>query len=334
MIELVKQSKSQKVNTAETLYNVFSEEVNSGLERNPKCLPSKYFYDQKGDALFVKIMNLPEYYLTRSELEIFQHKTNQLINALELHPERYFELVELGAGDGLKTKELLKVLEHQNYKFDYLPIDISSNALNLLEDNLKQELPKVSVKTKQGDYFKVLDALKESKHPKIILFLGSNIGNMSDSAATKFMTKLSANLNPEDKLLLGVDLIKSKSVVLPAYNDSQGVTAAFNLNLLARINAELGADFNLNQFKHKPEYDENEGIAKSFIESCVNQIVTIKALGKSFKFLKGEKIHTEISRKYNDTLITEIIANANFSLDTKILDSKAYFADYILTRNA
>ncbi|MFD1552999.1 L-histidine N(alpha)-methyltransferase [Putridiphycobacter roseus] len=312
--------------------NTFKKEVQQGLEANPKTLPSKYFYDKKGDALFVEIMNMAEYYLTRSELDIFKNKTEELIQALDLNKGSYFELIELGAGDGTKTKELLKKLVHENYNFDYFPIDISANALALLEQDLKTEIADLSVKTQQGDYFEVLDTLKANKNPKIILFLGSNIGNLTDELATKFIYKLGTNLNPGDKLLLGVDLIKAKEIVGPAYNDSKGITAAFNINLLERINKQLEANFNLNQFEHQPEYNEDEGIAKSFITSTTKQTVEIKAIGKSFQFKAGEKIHTEISRKYNDKLIQKIIADTDFSLARKIMDSKAYFADYILNR--
>ncbi|WP_111710012.1 L-histidine N(alpha)-methyltransferase [Lutibacter citreus] len=309
----------------------FKKEVKQGLDENPKTLPSKYFYDKKGDALFVEIMNLPEYYLTRSELDIFQNQTQQLINTFGIKPDNYFELIELGAGDGLKTKELLKTLDAQNYNFDFFPIDISLNALTLLEKDLNKEIPNLSVKSQQGDYFKVLDSLKKKEKPKVILLLGSNIGNMTDEQAAEFIYNLGANLLPGDKLLIGVDLIKSEDIVLPAYNDSKGITAKFNMNLLTRINNELGGNFNLNNFKHLPEYNEKEGIAKSFIVSTTNQTVEIKAIGKSYHFNEGEKIHTEISRKYNDEIIEKIIANTDFNLENKIIDSKEYFADYILT---
>lgn len=315
------------------MIDTFKKEVENGLDANPKTLPSKYFYDKKGDALFVKIMNSPEYYLTRSEFDIFKNKTEELIQSFKIKKENYFELIELGAGDGTKTKELLKELVSKSFKFDYFPIDISSNALNLLEQDLNTEIPNLNVKTQQGDYFKVLDSLKGSNKPKVILFLGSNIGNMTDDLASEFIYKLGTNLNVNDKLLLGVDLIKSKEIVGPAYNDSKGITADFNINLLDRINKELEGDFKLNQFKHHPEYDEKEGIAKSFIKSVVKQTVEIKAIGKTFNFTEGEKIHTEISRKYNDKLIEKIISYTDFSLTTKIMDSKEYFADYILTRN-
>ncbi|XMO88438.1 L-histidine N(alpha)-methyltransferase [Algibacter sp. AS12] len=312
---------------------VFKNEVDKGLQEDNKTLPSKYFYDKIGDALFVEIMNLPEYYLTRCELDIFQNKTQELIESFSVSTDSYFELIELGAGDGTKTKELLRSLDAQNYNFDYFPIDISSNALSLLEKDLKSELPNLSVQIQEGDYFKVLASLKESKKPKIVLFLGSNIGNMSDDMAAEFIYNLGSNLQAGDKLLLGVDLIKARHVVLPAYNDSRGITEKFNLNLLDRINNELGGNFNLNQFKHQPEYDEREGVAKSFIVSTVNQSVEINATGKTYNFTEGEKIHTEISRKYNDALIEKIIEKTDFNLETKILDSKAYFADYILRRD-
>ena len=315
------------------MINTFKKEVKQGLDANPKTLPSKYFYDKKGDALFVEIMNMPEYYLTRSELDIFKNKTQQLIDAFNLKKDNYFELIELGAGDGLKTKELLKCLVSQNFNFDYFPIDISSNALVLLKDDLNKEIPNLSVKIQQGDYFEILDSLKKSKKSKVILFLGSNIGNMADDLAAQFIYNLGANLLAGDKLLLGVDLIKPKEIVLPAYHDKKGITAAFNLNLLDRINKDLGGNFNLNQFKHQPEYLEEEGIAKSFIVSTENQIVQIDSLDSIYHFRKGEKIHTEISRKYNDSIIEKIIANTDFTIKNKIMDSKEYFADYILRRN-
>ena len=221
----------------------FSNDVDLGLSSHPKTLPSKYFYNKKGDALFVEIMKLPEYYLTRAELDTFQNQTDKLIEAFKINKSTYFEFIELGCGDGLKTKTLLQHLDEQNFKFGYFPIDISGNALSLLEQKLKMELPDVDVQTKQGDYFEVLSQFKNNKKPKVVLFLGSNIGNMSDELAAEFIYNLGENLSVGDKLLLGVDLIKAKEIVLPAYDDAQGVTATFNLNLLVRINNELGVLF-------------------------------------------------------------------------------------------
>lgn len=313
-----------------SIVDQFRKEVNEGLNKALKSLPSKFFYDKKGDALFVEIMHLPEYYVTRSEHEIFKNKTASIIEALQLNPNTYFEIIELGAGDGTKTKELLHALSLQNYKFEYIPVDISQNALDKLELDLNQQMPHISVKTIQGDYFEVLESLKENQHPKVILFLGSNIGNMSDTVAAEFIANLSENLSLGDKLFLGVDLIKPASIVLPAYNDSKGVTAAFNLNLLERINRELDGDFKIVNFKHRPEYDEKKGVASSFLVSIKEQDVFIKKLNRTFHFERGEKILTEISRKYNDQILDKIIKKTAFVVKDKITDNKKYFANYVL----
>jgi len=310
----------------------FKIDVELGLSKTPKSLSSKYFYDEIGDALFVKIMHLPEYYLTRAELEIFKSKSLEIIDSFEIEKDKYFELIELGAGDGLKTKELLKSLQSRGLDFDYFPVDISQNALDILEESLKSDLPNIGIKKQQGDYFEILATLKESNHPKVILFLGSNIGNMSDSIAAQFIYELGANLSANDKLLLGVDLIKDASTVLPAYNDSKGITAAFNLNLLHRINKELGGTFKVDQFSHQPEYSETDGFAKSFLVSLADQEVYIAALDKSFKFQKDEKIATEISRKYSDETIKGLIKKTDFKVVKKLTDEKNYFANYIFTK--
>ncbi len=311
----------------------FKRDVSKGLNSEPKRLPSKYFYDKIGDELFVQIMNMPEYYLTRSEFEIFSKQTQNLIDSFEIRKDAYFELIELGAGDGMKTKELLKELVSQNYNFSYLPIDISQNALNQLKGSLTCEIPGLNVEPKQGDYFEVLSSFKDSNYKKVILFLGSNIGNLSDELAHEFISQLGTKLTSNDMLLLGVDLIKSRDIVLPAYNDSTGITSRFNLNLLQRINNELGGNFNLSQFTHLAKFTEEEGVAKSFLVSSVDQFVEIKSIGETFHFQKGERIHTEISRKYNDQIIAEILKETRFTLESKISDSKEYFADYILKRN-
>lgn len=310
----------------------FKIDIDNGLSSTPKTLPSKYFYDEIGDDLFVQIMQMPEYYLTRAEFEIFERKTAEIVAQLGLKKPSYFELIELGAGDGTKTKQLLTYLLSNEYTFDYLPVDISQNALDGLKSSLKSELPTLSVKPKQGDYFEVLQSLKTSDQPKVVLFLGSNIGNMLDDLAANFLQQLSAVLQNGDRLFLGVDLIKSREIVLPAYNDTQGITRAFNLNLLTRMNRELGADFVVENFDHLPEYTEEEGVARSFLRSKVTQSVRIEALNKTFQFSEGEKIHTEISRKYNDEVLTRILMSTDFSICGKLTDSNNYFADYILER--
>lgn len=310
----------------------FKQDVDRGLSGTPKTLQSKYFYDSIGDDLFVQIMGLPEYYLTRAEDEIFSEQTEQLTDALGLTPEKHVELVELGAGDGTKTKKLLHFLLNGGYSIGYQPIDISPYALSNLEKSLAVEMPGLSVKTRQGDYFEVLESMRNSTAPKVVLFLGSNLGNMLDEVAGRFIRTLSERLNPGDRLLLGLDLIKSPEVVIPAYSDSQGVTAAFNLNLLTRINRELGGDFRLDKFRHRVTYTQQEGIVKSYLESTCKQQVVIDKIGKTFLFEEGESIHTEISRKYNDHIINQFIADSSFAVVNRLSDRAERFADYILLR--
>lgn len=310
----------------------FKQDVFSGLSQKPKHIPSKYFYDERGDELFVRIMNMPEYYLTRSEMEIFTEQSEQLVASLGIAEGEAVEIVELGAGDGTKTIHLLREFMRSRIAFRYLPIDISQNALTGLEKYLKSEIPDLNIRSMHGDYFRMLGDLKQVPVKKIILFLGSNIGNMPDEDARHFLDSLSRNLNPGDKIILGVDLVKEKEIVLPAYNDAEGITRDFNLNLLERMNRELAADFDLNAFVHDPEYDETEGIAKSFLKSTKQQVVEIKSINQRFLFEQNERIHTEISRKYNDVILHRIIASSPLQVQQCFKDSKEWFGDYIIHR--
>ena len=311
----------------------FLEDVNCGLSKEHKTLPSKYFYDKRGDELFMQIMSLPEYYLTRAEAEIFRNQAEAIVHSFKHSPHQHFELIELGAGDGSKTFYLLKELLAKSYSFDYVPIDISGNVLTHLENTLLERLPDLSIEAQQGDYFKKLNQLKENAEPKVLLFLGSNIGNMTDEVASEFIFQIGANLKPNDRLLLGVDLIKPAKAVLPAYSDSQGITREFNLNLLQRINSELDGQFNLGKFSHCAEYTEEEGISRSYIVSKIDQQVTIGKLDKTFNFAKDERIHTEISRKYSMEILESILSDTDFSIESVFTDSQNYFADIVLQRN-
>lgn len=311
----------------------FRKDVEAGLSDPQKRLPSKYFYDAVGDGLFVEIMQLPEYYLTRAEMAIFSEQTDELISALGLSTATPFELVELGAGDGTKTKKLLSRLLDKGFRFTYEPIDISKDALNGLEVALREELPQLQVSPRQGDYFKVLKDLSVSETDKVVLFLGSNLGNMTDETARSFFQQLGDSLRPGDRVLLGLDLIKPASVVIPAYSDSQGVTARFNLNVLKRINRELGGEFNTSKFRHLVEYTQEEGIVRSYLESTEDQTVAVKALGRSFRFGKGERIHTEVSRKYDDAVLVRILSGSQFGIEARITDPEGLFADYVLRRH-
>lgn len=309
----------------------FAKDVNEGLSSSPKELSSKYFYDEKGDTLFVKIMGMPEYYLTRSELQIFREQTEALINAFGVDKDTPFDLYELGAGDGTKTMELLKGL--QDFDFTYKPIDISSHAIDELEKRVATELPAISVEGMQGEYFQVLKSLSGNR-PKVILFMGSNIGNMVDDIANSFLKQLSNSMNAGDKLLIGVDLKKPASVVLPAYNDKQGYTREFNLNLLDRMNKELDANFDREKFEHAPIYDEVNGWAMSFIKSLDNQKVEIGFLNKEFSFEKDENIFMEISRKYDDSTISAIAEDTDFQLIERFYDRDRFFSDVVFEKGS
>ena len=316
-----------------TKNNTFLNDVHDGLSQPSKYISSHYFYDQAGDHLFQQIMEMPEYYLTNSELEIFREQSAEIIQSFGLNKEEDFELIELGAGDGEKTQHLLEALLDHGYSFSYCPVDISSNSLNTISNRMEQLFPDLEIEPKQGDYFHVLDDLFTSNKPKVILFIGSNLGNMSDELATTFLRKVAQNLKSGEKLLLGLDLLKTKDIVLPAYSDATGITSAFNLNLLKRINSELGGDFIIENFEHAPEYTEEEGIAKSFLKSKIQQTVYISELNKSFNFAADELIHTEISRKYTDEILANLLKGSHLAITEKLVDRKNYFADYILTKD-
>lgn len=310
--------------------DTFLADVHAGLSSAPKTLPSKYFYDAVGDALFVKIMAMPEYYLTRAEMEIFSAQSEQIVDSFKQSPDIKFDLIELGAGDGTKTAKLLSELLRRGNEFDYIPIDISTNALAGLEARLSNQMPELNITPRAGDYFRMLAELRETQHPKVVLFLGSNIGNMQDSEAHDFINGLSRNLSVGDRLLLGVDLIKPNDVVLPAYSDAQGLTRDFNLNLLKRINDNLGGDFQIDQFEHLAEYTQEEGVARSYLVSKQNQHVTLRANNHCYTFAAGEKLRTEVSRKYNDDILTNILRGTRLRMVEKFTDSGLQFADYLL----
>ena len=305
----------------------FARDVMHGLSSTPKYLHSKYFYDQQGDILFQQIMELEEYYLTRSEYEIFQSQKRDMLGNFA-DSGKPFDLIELGAGDGKKTKILLEYFLEQGIEFTYKPIDISANALNLLASDLRKSLPGLKLETLQGEYFNVLAHLQSNPETnKVILFLGSNIGNFLKPVAEDFLSRLAIALTKGDKLLLGVDLVKDPQIISRAYNDQQGITRAFNLNLLTRINRELNGNFDLEKFEHFPLYHPVSGTARSFLISKENQTVSIDRLNASFHFEAWEPIHTEYSHKYRIPELTQLAEDSGFKIIKYYTDNKNYFVD-------
>jgi len=307
--------------------NTFAEDVRHGLSATPKFLSSKYFYDDEGSRLFQEIMELPEYYLTRAEFEILNTRTKEIFDAFGANKAK-FDLIELGAGDGTKTSLLVDYFLQQNAEFNYIPIDISAEALNVLTKKFEKQFPQLSIKTEQGDYFKTLKTLgAKTDNRKIILFLGSNIGNFSQAQAVGFFTSLCAEMNENDLLFIGFDLQKNPKTILDAYDDAGGVTAKFNLNLLTRLNRELGADFNLDDFSHYAAYHPIEGAARSFLMSRREQTVFIESLGESFEFRAWEPIFMEISQKYNLEMICSLAEDCGFQVVENFFDGRRYFVD-------
>ncbi|MCA6068179.1 L-histidine N(alpha)-methyltransferase [Chryseobacterium sp. RG1] len=305
----------------------FRSEVWEGLSEDPKKLSSKYFYDKTGDHLFQKIMAMPEYYLTKCELDIFQNKTDEIVKAISNINES-FDLIELGAGDAMKSSFLLKKLVEKGADFTYMPIDISGNILSVLQENMNQKIPELKIFPLEGEYFDMLDkATYISKRKKIVLFLGGNIGNMDIEEARHFCGEVKRKLNPGDLFLLGFDLKKNPHTILAAYNDSAGLTASFNLNLLTRINRELHADFEVEQFQHYQTYDPVSGACRSFLVSLCDQKVEIE--NRSFYFKENELIDMEISQKFSEQDIKKLAKDSGFHILNEIKDSKNWFVDSI-----
>jgi len=305
----------------------FRSDVLNGLKNKPKKLSSKYFYDKIGDHLFQEIMAMPEYYLTKCELDIFKNKTENLTSLIVSENEP-FDLIELGAGDAMKSTYLLKYLVEKGRDFTYMPIDISGNILSILNEKLNSEVPELEIISLEGDYFEMLDkAASMSARKKVVLFLGSNIGNMNKDEAESFCVELNKNLNSGDVVLIGVDLKKNPHIILSAYNDQSGTTAAFNLNLLSRINRELNADFEVDNFQHYQTYDPVSGDCRSYLVSLKDQNVMIENEIISFK--ENELIDMEVSRKFSESGINELAEKSGFKVVGEIKDSKNWFVDSV-----
>ncbi len=305
----------------------FAQHVLEGLSRPGKSLPSRYFYDARGDRLFQSIMTCPEYYLTGSELEIFETRGDELARALMT--DRPCELIELGSGDGLKTSLLLDAVHEHHQDWVYRPVDISDHSLELLEQRLVPGRPWLDFQAIHANYMDLLREFEPGGIRRVFMFLGSNLGNYTSRQAITFLRLIRAAMAQGDAFLVGLDLKKNPDVIRAAYNDAAGYTRDFNLNLLVRINRELGGDFKLDSFEHVPAYDLVSGTARSGLRSRIEQNVRVAALDRVFHFYKGETIQTEISQKYDDTLIGELASAAEFVVDKAFVDSRNYFTDQI-----
>jgi len=303
----------------------FLRDVLEGLQAHPKRLQSKYFYDAAGDALFQQIMHCPEYYLTRCEMEILERQSPAIVSAIRaVAPQA--DLVELGAGDASKSVHLLREWMRAGMGERYFPIDISSNIIRHLQETLPERIPGLDVQGLNGEY---MDMLAKSGQAaggaRVVMFMGSSIGNFTPEEAVGFLGEVRRQLRPGDMLLIGFDLQKNPRQVLDAYNDRQGLTRDFNLNLLTRINRELDADFERDQFLHYPTYDPSSGACKSFLINLRDQAVHIG--GALIRFRKDEPVFMEISQKYTPEGIRELAARTGFSPIRNFTDEKGWFVD-------
>lgn len=290
-----------------------AQDVIEGLKSTPKRISSRWFYDAKGDELFQQIMKLSEYYLTRAEFSILNDHAEDIFS--KFPKAEPIQIIELGAGDGQKTRVLLNYLKKFNRQFLYIPIDISINVLTHLSASLKVEYPDIEILPLQSDYFSALkDPILQTGARKLVMFLGSNVGNLNEVDAVGFFSELRATLNPADLVLIGFDRVKDSATILAAYNDDQGVTRAFNLNLLHRLNKELGANFQLEQWEHQPEYSIEKKSALSFLRSKIKQDVYFSNSNTTVHFEKDELIYTEMSRKFSLEDIQQLADNCGFEI--------------------
>jgi L-histidine N-alpha-methyltransferase len=309
----------------------FAEDVRRGLTATPKRLFPKYFYDELGSQLFEAICLLPEYYLTRAEAEIFAAHSEEIVEAAARGGR--VTLCELGSGSAAKTRRIIDALLARQRELLYVPVDISPAALEASATALLEAYPALRVTAYAGDYDAALPRLAENFDEgarALVLFLGSNVGNFDREEARAFLRSLRRVLRAGDALLLGADLKKAAAALEAAYDDPLGVTAAFNLNLLARINRELGADFRPRDFRHVAAYDEREGRVEMHLESLRDQRVEIRALGLSVTFSEGERVHTENSYKYDLEDLAALASATGFRLARTWLDSQERFSSNLL----
>ncbi len=321
---ITKQDRFQLISTNEEIkVDNFANDVKKGLTAEEKFLLSKYFYDEKGSQLFEQISDLDEYYLTRTEREILESKSGEIST---LFSDK-ISMVELGSGSSEKTRLLIKTFLKRFENLFYIPIDISLSILEESSLNLLADFPGLDIQAINATYQKGLRKLHSiSKSPRLILFLGSNIGNFQRHDAEEFLRCIREFMDPTDGLLAGIDLKKDKKELEAAYNDSLGVTAKFNLNLLERINRELGGEFNLNDFEHLAIYNEKIGRIEMHLVSKKDQTVHISDLSLDIHLKKGETIHTENSYKYSLQDIDELAQSAGLLTRERWLDAKERFS--------
>jgi dimethylhistidine N-methyltransferase len=301
----------------------FARDVRAGLTATPKRLSCCYFYDREGSQLFEEICELPEYYLTRAEAEILQAHADELAATLPAD----VRVVELGSGSSVKTRLLLAAILRRQPRLHYVPVDICSVALQEAALALHTEFPTLTITAVAAEYHDALGYLRKlPPQPQLVLWLGSNIGNFHRAEAAAFLAEVREPLTGADRLLVGIDLRKDRAILEPAYNDARGVTAEFNLNLLARINRELEANFDLDAFRHRAVYNEEAGRVEMYLVSTRPQRVRIAGIDLDVEFAAEEAIHTENSYKYSSAEIDALTEAVGLRREFHWLDSAGRFS--------
>jgi L-histidine N-alpha-methyltransferase len=308
-------------------YAALARDVRAGLLARPKWLPCQYFYDAEGSRLFEEICALPEYYLTRAEWEILRVHAPAVAGRFS----GPITLVELGSGSAAKTRVLIEAFLRRQKTLRYVPIDISRAALEESSGQLLRDYPALEITAVLAEYHEGLRHLR-GKHdqPRLILWLGSNVGNFHRDEASAFLVDVRRTMTAADRLLVGIDLRKDRSILEAAYDDSRGVTARFNLNLLERISRELGGHFDPEAFGHRAVYDEEAGRVEMYLDSRAAQRVRLDRLDLEVSFAAGEPIHTENSYKYSFAEIEALAAAAGLQVEAQWLDSQKRFSANLL----
>ena len=307
----------------------FAEEISYTLSQNSKFINPKFFYDRKGSDLFESICSLPEYYPTKTEISILKKLKHDLSSYLDEN----MNLVELGSGSSVKTRLLLDIFTTLQIKTEYFPIDISE-ILTESSEQLLKDYDTLHITGIIDTYEGGLEFLKNYDDNKnLIIFLGSSFGNFTPDDGKLFLEKIFSTMNSGDLFLIGLDLVKDKNILEAAYDDSQGITAKFNLNVLSRINDELDADFNINNFSHYSIYNETDQRIEMNLKSLVSQSVIIAKSNLSLNFNKDELIHTEYSHKYHASQIKKLLTDVGFTIKNIWLDDKKYFSLTLVSKN-
>jgi dimethylhistidine N-methyltransferase len=299
----------------------YAEEVVRGLTMRQKTLPFKLLYDDRGSQLFEEITRLPEYYLTRIELEILQQRSQEIVQSVGTP----VSIVELGAGTATKTGTLLRAFSRRQMRLKYFPVDISPAALDDANRRMEEECSDAVIRPIVADFSNGFHFLREISGRKLVLYLGSSIGNFDWNGAVAMLRKVREQLSGEDILLLGTDMAKAASTLLPAYDDAQGVTAGFSKNVLVRLNRELGANFDVDSFRHIAEWNPVGSRIEIYLESLRSQSVNLEVPRLTIHFRAGERIHTENSYKYTMQMVEQLLCVSGFKLKKTWFDERKWF---------